>query len=67
MLRLALERADTARKALDVIVELLASYGQSGNCGFLQKTFYQNSFIIADPAGAWVLETSARIGRRTGA
>ena len=60
MLRLALERADTARKALDVIVELLACYRQSGNCGFLHKTFYHNSFIIADPAGAWVLETSGQ-------
>jgi secernin len=58
MLRLALERAGTARQALDVIIELLATYGQSGNCGFQHKTYYHNSFIIADPAGAWVLETS---------
>jgi len=56
-IRLALERADTARKALDVIVELLETYGQGGNCGFHHKNYYHNSFIIADPGEAWVLET----------
>ena len=58
MLRLALERADTARKALDVIVGLLETHGQGGNCGFRHKEFYHNAFIIADPAEAWVLETA---------
>ena len=56
-IRLALERADTARRALEVIVELLGTYGQSGNCGLLRKQYYHNSFIIADPTEAWVLET----------
>ncbi|RLC74896.1 MAG: peptidase U34 [Chloroflexi bacterium] len=56
-IRLALERADTARRALDVIVELLETYGQSGNCGFHHEEYYHNSFIIADPNEAWVLET----------
>ncbi|MGQ9600818.1 MAG: C69 family dipeptidase [Anaerolineae bacterium] len=59
-IRLALERADTARKALDVIVELLATYGQGGNCGFHRKTYYHNSFIIADPREAWILETAGK-------
>jgi dipeptidase len=60
MLRLALERSNTARQALDTIVELLARYGQSGNCGFHHKTYYHNSFIIADPTAAWVLETAGQ-------
>src|SRR5690606_20514794 len=30
MIRLALERANTARRALDVIVDLIAAYGQGG-------------------------------------
>jgi dipeptidase len=59
-IRLALERADTARKALNVIVDLLDTYGQSGNCGFRSKGYYHNSFIIADPAEAWVLETAGK-------
>ncbi|MGD8474470.1 MAG: hypothetical protein PVH59_10120, partial [Anaerolineae bacterium] len=47
-----------ARKALDVIVNLLETYGQGGNCGFRHKEYYHNSFIIADPVEAWLLETS---------
>jgi dipeptidase len=57
MLRLALERSDTARKALDIIVELLETHGQGGNCGFHHKEYYHNAFIVADPTEAWVLET----------
>lgn len=59
-IRLALERADTARKALEIIIQLLEIYGQGGNCGFRHKTYYHNSFIIADPHEAWVLETAGK-------
>jgi len=60
LLRLALERARTAREAVDVITGLLAQYGQGGNCGFRHATYYHNSFLIADPQSAWVLETSGK-------
>ncbi|MFC2015477.1 C69 family dipeptidase [Chloroflexota bacterium] len=58
MVRLALERARSARQALDTIVDLLEQYGQSGNCGFHHKLYYHNSFLIADPGEAWVMETA---------
>lgn len=60
MLRLALERCDSARRAVDLITELLGTYGQSGNCGFKHPTYYHNSFLVADSREAWCLETSGR-------
>jgi dipeptidase len=59
-LRLALERAATARAALDVLISLLETYGQSGNCGLQHPHYYHNSFIIADPQDAWILETAGK-------
>ncbi len=62
LLRLALERAETAAEAMEVIVGLLAEYGQGGGCGFEKRNFtYHNSFIVADPRTAFVLETAGRL------
>jgi len=59
LLRLAVERADTAEQAVETIVQLLADHGQGGICGYEDKRItYHNSFICADPKGAWVLETT---------
>ncbi|XP_039613593.1 secernin-3 [Polypterus senegalus] len=61
LVRLGLERADTAEKALDVIVDLLEKYGQGGNCMEDESIFtYHNSFLIADRKEAWILETSGK-------
>ena len=57
LLRLALERADSAERAVNVIIELLELYGQGGNCGFDHAFHYDNSFLIMDKDKLFVLET----------
>ncbi len=59
LLRLALERAQTARQGIEVITTLLADYGQGGICGLYDRSMaYHNSYILADTNEAWVLETA---------
>ncbi len=60
LLRLALERASTASEAIQVITDLIRQFGQGGNCGYTHPFYYHNSFLIADPTEAWVLETVDR-------
>jgi len=59
LLRLGLERGKTADEALEVIIGLLEEYGQGGGCAYNDPSWmYHNSFIIADPKEAYVLETA---------
>jgi len=60
LLRLALERCRTSDEAVQCITDLLERYGQGGNCGYEKRFVYHNSFLIADPTSAWVLETAGK-------
>jgi dipeptidase len=62
LIRLGLERGGTAREALDVMTALLEKHGQGGSPRHNdpKAACYDSSFILADPAEAWVLETSGR-------
>ena len=57
LLRLGLERAESAERAVNVIIELLETYGQGGNCGFDHTFYYDNAFLIMDRSKLFVLET----------
>lgn len=60
LLRLGLERGNTAREALDVMIALLEQFGQGGSCTTDCESYY-SSFLIADADDAWVLETAGSL------
>ena len=60
LVRLGLERARTADEALAVMTGLIEAWGQGGSGHVHLDWPYHNAFLVADPHGAWVLETSSR-------
>lgn len=60
MVRLALERSKTAKDALELLISLLETYGQGGNCGFDHDFYYDNAFLIMDRESLYVLETAGK-------
>lgn len=60
LLRLALERAATAREGITVITQLMEKYGQNANANPLFDRRYENSFMLVDPSEIWLLETAGR-------
>jgi secernin len=63
LLRLGLERGDSAHAAVEVMTSLVERYGQWGS-GMRGEdraaAAYDNSYLVADPSEIWVLETTGR-------
>jgi hypothetical protein len=60
LVRLGLERARNAAEAVEVIGGLLTDCGQGGIADEAHQHAYDSSFLIADPARAFVLDTAGR-------
>jgi secernin len=62
--RLALERSKIAKGAVQVIGDLIETYGQGGACFHASANFdfgYDNSFLVVDADEAWTIETCDRV------
>jgi secernin len=67
LVRLALERARSAEQAVDVITSLIEAHGQGGVADETTGEAYFSSYLAADAAGSYIVETSDRtwvVGRR---
>lgn len=60
LVRLGLERARTAREAVEVVATLVETHGQGGPAFKPGGGGYHNSFTIADAREVWLMETSGR-------
>lgn len=58
ILRLALEESASAEQAVDFIGHFVETRAQGGNGAYRGKLFYDNSYIVADFTGAWIIETA---------
>ena len=61
LVRLALERATTAREGVEVITALLEAHGQGGGCAEGDDWTYHNGFLLADRTEAGT-ETAGEVG-----
>jgi hypothetical protein len=60
LVRLVLERSTSAAGGVSVLTELLEAHGQGGSGHEGAERPYWSSFLLADPAAAWIVETSGR-------
>ncbi|HOX18970.1 MAG TPA: hypothetical protein PKW82_10975, partial [Spirochaetales bacterium] len=60
ILRAALSASASAAEARDFLCAFIEAHGQGGNGAYRGSLVYSNSFIVADGAEAYVVETAGR-------
>ena len=60
LVRLGLERGESAAGAVEEMTALLEQHGQGGVAELATGDAYYSSFLVADRTTAWILETSGR-------
>jgi secernin len=60
LMRIGLERSRTCREAIEVMIRLLEEHGQGGSAELKGNSPFDSSFLMADAAEAWILETAGR-------
>ena len=58
ILRAALGASASAKEAVDYICAFVEKFDQGGNGSFRGSLYYDNSFLISDHEGAYILETA---------
>ena len=58
ILRLGLERSRSAAEAVDIMTGLISQYGQGKFANSAGVRTYDNSYLVADPREAYVIETA---------
>ncbi len=60
ILRAALASSATAKEAVDFICRFTENNEQGGNGAYRGKLVYSNSYLVADPAEAFIVETAGK-------
>ena len=60
IVRLTLERSETAADAVRIVGELMERYGQGGNASFDTVFHYDNAYMIMDEREIWHVETAGK-------
>lgn len=60
ILRKALASSSTAKDAVDYICSFVESNDQGGNGSYKGSLYYDNSFLVSDSKGAFIVETAGR-------
>jgi len=58
--RLAVERGDSARSAVEAVGEVVEGYGQGGNCQMMGNFYFDSGLLIADRKEAYVVNCAGK-------